>query len=732
MSSAPEEPHQLDPSPDTGSRWATADFVVGRGSLLVIGPVVVALLWAFGALPAWGAAALGGFLCVVAVVFLVRLRGARTGDGAEGARVVVVGGGYAGLVAARALQARLPGGTRGGRHLGAGDAGSGIAGITVIDPQAHMTYQPFLPEAAAGAIEPRHLTVPLRRVLRRCDVITGSVAAVDDSSRRVVVSLPDGGTRELTYDVLVVSPGTAPRRLPIPGLDDRALPFRSVTDALALREHVLSRLDAAASTTDLAERRRLLTFTVIGGGFAGLEVLGELEDMTRRAARHQPAYIGEEVRWVVLEAAGRIMPEVTPALAARVHAQLLRRGIEVRVGAKISSVEGGQVVLAGGTTFATDTIVVAAGSVPNPLLERTDLPLDARGRVRCATTLQVRDRAHVFTAGDCAAVPDVTVRTSRTGEPATTAPTAQHAVRQARLLARNVDAFLSGRLLRGYRHKNAGAVAGLGRRRGAAQIGPLRMTGWPAFVLHRAYHLWAMPTADRTVRIALDWLVSGLLGRDLVAVGRRDAAPVPDADAPPTVAPRVEEDAIGETGELPVLPVTGGTPTWGADPTATGSRPVVRHPADPAAEPLRSATDSQGIPALQMAAMQSGDFPAVRRGEGRRAGAAPVAPVRRAELRRAAHGRGEPRRPLPAAHVPRAHPVAVVRGAGGRPEPVRGPSASRTRRSRRPPARRAGGRPPRAVPVDEPAPPLPERRPQPPQLRPLLAGIARSASDTSQ
>lgn len=612
MSSAPEEPHQLDPSPEEGSRWATADFVVGRGSLLVIGPVVVALLWAFGALPAWGAAALGGFLCVVAVVFLVRLRGARTGDGAEGARVVVVGGGYAGLVAARALQARLPGGTRGGRHLGAGEAGSGIAGITVIDPQAHMTYQPFLPEAAAGAIEPRHLTVPLRRVLRRCDVITGSVAAVDDSSRRVVVSLPDGGTRELTYDVLVVSPGTAPRRLPIPGLDERALPFRSVTDALALREHVLSRLDAAASTTDLAERRRLLTFTVIGGGFAGLEVLGELEDMTRRAARHQPAYIGEEVRWVVLEAAGRIMPEVTPALAARVHAQLLRRGIEVRVGARISSVEGGQVVLAGGTTFATDTIVVAAGSVPNPLLERTDLPLDGRGRVRCATTLQVRDRAHVFTAGDCAAVPDVTVPTTRTGEPATTAPTAQHAVRQARLLARNVDAFLSGRLLRGYRHKNAGAVAGLGRRRGAAQIGPLRMTGWPAFVLHRAYHLWAMPTADRTVRIALDWLVSGLLGRDLVAVGRRDAAPVPDADAPPTVAPRVEEDATGETGELPVLPLTGGTPTWGADPSATGARPVVR-PAQPdPAEPLRSATDSQGIPALQMAAMRSGDFPAVK------------------------------------------------------------------------------------------------------------------------
>jgi NADH:ubiquinone reductase (H+-translocating) len=630
MSSAPDEPPLPEAPDSSGGAWATADFVVGRGVLLVIGPVIVALFWVFGALPAWGAAALGGFLCVVAVVFLARLRSRETGEGAEGARVLVVGGGYAGLVAARALQARLPGGTRGGRHLGPGGSSTGIAGITVVDPQAHMTYQPFLPEAAAGAIEPRHLTVPLRRALRRCDVITGSVAAVDDASRRAVVSLPDGGTREITYDVLVVAPGTAPRRLPIPGLDERALPFRSVTDALALREHVLSRLDAAASTTDPTERRRLLTFTVIGGGFAGLEVLGELEDMTRRAARHQPGYIAEEIQWVLLEASGRIMPEVSPALAARVHAQLLRRGIEVRVGAKITSAEGGRVVLAGGPTFATDTIVVAAGSVPNPLLERTDLPLDARGRVRCATTLQVRDRAHVFTAGDCAAVPDVTVPAPREGEPVTTAPTAQHAVRQARLLARNIDAFLAGRLLRGYRHKNSGAVAGLGRRRGAAQIGPLRLTGWPAFLLHRSYHLWAMPTADRTVRIALDWLVSGLLGRDLVAVGRRDAAPLPDADATPTVAPpaEVEEQVAGPQAPVsesvsvsvsgPVsTPVPAPAPTWAADPAVTGSQPigepVGQRAATPTPDPERaSATDSQGIPAMQIAMTQSGAFPTIR------------------------------------------------------------------------------------------------------------------------
>ncbi|WP_433038955.1 NAD(P)/FAD-dependent oxidoreductase [Actinomycetospora sp. CA-053990] len=589
-------------------------------------------------------------------------------------------------MAARALQARLPGGTRGGRHLGAGDAGSGIAGITVIDPQAHMTYQPFLPEAAAGAIEPRHLTVPLRRVLRRCDVITGSVAAVDDSSRRVVVSLPDGGTRELTYDVLVVSPGTAPRRLPIPGLDDRALPFRSVTDALALREHVLSRLDAAASTTDLAERRRLLTFTVIGGGFAGLEVLGELEDMTRRAARHQPAYIGEEVRWVVLEAAGRIMPEVTPALAARVHAQLLRRGIEVRVGAKISSVEGGQVVLAGGTTFATDTIVVAAGSVPNPLLERTDLPLDARGRVRCATTLQVRDRAHVFTAGDCAAVPDVTVPSTRTGEPATTAPTAQHAVRQARLLARNVDAFLSGRLLRGYRHKNAGAVAGLGRRRGAAQIGPLRMTGWPAFVLHRAYHLWAMPTADRTVRIALDWLVSGLLGRDLVAVGRRDAAPCPTPTRrrrSPRASRRTrpERPASSPSSRSPAAPRRGAPtrPRPGRAPSSARPRPT-RLPSRSAAPPTPRASRRSRWPRCSRATSP----PWTRRRTPSRSRTRRSRSPGRAS-RSSTRSRGTP---PTAIRCPRSASPPRRSRSGSRwtTRARRGPSASRTRRSRRPPA----------------------------------------------
>ena len=334
---------------------------------------------------------------------------------------------------------------------------------------------------------------------------------------------------------------------------------------------------------------RLLTFTVIGGGFAGLEVLGELEDMTRRAARHQPGFVAEEIRLGAprggrpdhargqaearrararpARSAAASRSASAPALSARGRARRARRRHDVR----------------------HRHIVVAAGSVPNPLLERTDLPLDARGRVRCSTTLQVRDRAHVFTAGDCAAVPDVTAGPARRRPVATTAPNAQHAVRQARLLARNVDALLRGRLLRATGTATPGRSpasddAGVPRRSGRCAS----PAGRPA-LLHRAYHLWAMPTADRTVRIALDWLVTAVMGRDLVAVGRRDAPPAPDADAPPTVAPRVDEAEIGDSRPRPP---PAGTPTWGVEPPAPATGPlpvVVPCPALPRAPPTRRA-----------------------------------------------------------------------------------------------------------------------------------------------
>ena len=530
-----------------------------------------------------------------------------TGDFVPGARVLVVGGGYVGLVAARALQDRLgiagDGRHRGGRP-GRSRATVPIGSVTVVDPQPHMTYQPFLPEAAGGSIAPRHLTVSLRRVLDRCDVVTGSVVAVDDARRRAVVNLPDGTSREVTYDVLVIAPGAIARELPVPGLTECGRTFRTVGDAAALHDHVLSRLDAAASVVpttaaDVARRERLLTFVVVGGGFAGVEVLGELEDLSRRAAR-QVGIDPAELRWVLVEAARRIMPEITEPTAARVHGRLARRGIEVRVGAGLTSALDGEVRLADGTVIPTDTVVLAAGTRPHPLLERTDLPLERTGKVRCTPMLQVIGRSHVFAAGDGAAVPDLARGATLADEDpkVLTAPTAQHAVRQARVLAENVVAHLGGRPLQPYRHSSAGVVAGLGRRRGVAEIRGLRLMGWPAYALHRAYHLWAMPTGERKARIVLDWVASALLGRDPVATGavapaprRGDAEPaVPDVrkvslqtlddgrsaftTPPPVRSDDYDQPTLREPH--PSLPIPGGwTMAARPDHAVTGEQPAL-------------------------------------------------------------------------------------------------------------------------------------------------------------
>ncbi|GAA4831085.1 hypothetical protein GCM10023201_18800 [Actinomycetospora corticicola] len=604
----PDVPTQWSP---TGRRPRAATRTLAVLGVLA-GPAAVLALWAAGLLGWWLAAA----LAVAAVAGGAALAGGTvlrgpgalsgtipdTGDFVPGARVLVVGGGYVGLVAARALQARLGrsgDGRHRGRRSGARDrASTPVGSVTVVDPQPHMTYQPFLPEAAGGSIAPRHLTVSLRRVLDRCDVVTGAVVAIDDARRRAVVSLPDGLSKEIPYDVLVLAPGAVARELPVPGLAECAMTFRSVSDAAALRDHVLSRLDAAASVVpttaeEVARRARLLTFVVVGGGFAGVEALGELEDLARRAGR-QVGVDRDEMRWVLVEAARRIMPEVTEPTAARVHGRLARRGVEVRVGAGLVSAEDGVIRLADGTVVPTDTVVVAAGTRPHPLLERTDLPLERTGKVRCTAMLQVIGRNHVFAAGDGAAVPDLARGALLADEnpQQLTAPTAQHAVRQARVLAGNVVAHLGGRPLQPYQHASAGVVAGLGRRRGVAEIRGVRLMGWPAYALHRAYHLWAMPTAERKARIVLDWVAAAVLGRDPVATGA--VAPSPRrGDGDPDVAP---------------APTTGAIPTAGpvraVDPAVVDG-PTLREPHPSAAVPVRVGAEDR------MRAPATGDQPAL-------------------------------------------------------------------------------------------------------------------------
>ena len=415
-------------------------------------------------------------------------------------RIVIVGGGHTGLTTALRLQSKLI---------------EGEADITLIDAQPHMTYQPFLPEAAAGSVEPRHVVVPLREALRRSEVLTAMVTGIDHSRRCLTAQLADGKVEQLEYDILVVVPGSISRSLPIPGLGDEGIGFKTIGEAIYLRNHVLSRLDAAARTTDPELRRKLLTFLFVGGGYAGIEAMAELESMARYATRYYPTIAVQDMRWVLVEAMGRIMPEVSERMGVYTRRRLEERGIEVKLETTAKTFENGHVVLSDSDEFDADTIVWTAGVKAHPMLEESDLPRDGKGRVECTTKLQVRGTSDVFAAGDCSAVPDLT-----SSEPdATCAPSAQHAVRQARVLADNVVALLRGRELSDYKHKYAGSVAGLGLFQGAAEVYGIRLKGLSAWLLHRAYHVAKMPTASRKARIIGDWLMELPFRRQVVALG---------------------------------------------------------------------------------------------------------------------------------------------------------------------------------------------------------------------
>lgn len=421
-------------------------------------------------------------------------------------RILVVGGGHVGLYVALRLSRRLP---------------ARDVQVVVVDPQSHMTYQPFLPEAAAGSIEPRHAVVPLRRVLRRCEVLSGRVTRIEHDRKVATVQPVVGPASELSYDEVVVAPGSVSRTLPIPGLKEFGVGFKTIGEAIWLRNHVLSRLDIAVTTTDPAVRRRALTFVFVGGGYAGIEALAELEDMARDAIRYYPGLSASDMRWVLVEATQRILPEVDPDMGAYTVQQLLRRGLDIRLNTLLKSCVDGRVVLSDGAEFDAGTLVWTAGVKPHPMLDATDLPRDDKGRVICLPTLQVATAdgtvvEGAWSAGDGAAVPDLTA-----SEPGVmTAPSAQHAVRQARRLADNIVAVLRDRPPVPYRHRHAGSVASLGLHQGVAQVYGVKLRGVVAWFLHRSYHMSRIPSFNRKVRVMADWTLALLLKREVVPLGQ--------------------------------------------------------------------------------------------------------------------------------------------------------------------------------------------------------------------
>ncbi|MFI6500449.1 NAD(P)/FAD-dependent oxidoreductase [Nonomuraea typhae] len=419
--------------------------------------------------------------------------------------ILIVGGGYVGLYTALRLQRKLR------RELR-----DGSVRITIVDPNSYMTYQPFLPEAAAGNLSPRHMVAPLRRVLPKVRILNGMVTEVDHNERTVTFDPLEGPAREIAYDILVMAAGSISRTLPIPGLTDIGIGFKTVGEAIALRNRVLHLLDVAESTEDPEVRRRALTFVVVGAGFAGVEALAELEDMAKHSTRYYRNIKPADIRWVLVEASDRILPEVGPEMGKWTLEQLRERGIDVKLETRLESCVGGHVVLSDGTAFEAETLVWTAGVKPSPVAAGGGLPLDERGRIKTTTMLTVDGVKDAFAAGDAAGVPDVT----SPGEYC--APNAQHAVRQAKVLADNVMRSMRGQKLVEYRHKYVGSVAGLGLHRGVANVYGVKLRGFPAWFMHRTYHLSRVPTLNRKVRVVVDWTLALFFRRETISLGEME------------------------------------------------------------------------------------------------------------------------------------------------------------------------------------------------------------------
>ncbi|MFD0503146.1 NAD(P)/FAD-dependent oxidoreductase [Streptomyces chiangmaiensis] len=418
--------------------------------------------------------------------------------------IVIVGGGYAGFYTAWRLEKSLR---------------KGEARVTVVDPRPYMTYQPFLPEVTAGSIEARHAAVSLRRHLRRTRLIAGSVTEIRNSDRTVTVRPVHGEDHPLRYDILVVTAGAVTRTFPIPGVAEQAIGLKHVEEAVAIRDRLMTAFDRAASLPPGPERRGLLTVTFVGGGFSGVEGFGELLSLATAMLKSYPELSPEDLSFHLVEARGRILPEVGDKPGAWVVDSLQRRGARVHLNTQLLSAEDGHVVLSDGEEFDSALIVWTAGNASNPVVHNhTDLPVDERGLLVVRADLRVGTESEpvtdVWAAGDDAAVPDLASHVPG----AHTVPNAQHAVRQGKRLAKNIVASLRGGRVRNYRHDSLGAVATLGLGRGIFQYKRIVIKGLPAWLMHRGYHVMAVPTWERKVRVLAVWFTAALFGRDLVSL----------------------------------------------------------------------------------------------------------------------------------------------------------------------------------------------------------------------
>lgn len=457
--------------------------------------------------------------------------------------ILIVGGGYAGFYTAWQLEKKLR---------------PGEAQVTLVDPLPYMTYQPFLPEVIGGHIEARHVLVSQRRHLKRTRVITAEVSGINHATKTATITPAEGDAYELGYDIVVVTAGAVSRTFPIPGIAEHAVGVKAIEEAVWIRDTIIDNFNRASNLAPGAERDRLLTFVVVGGGFAGIEAFAEMRALATALLEDYPSLQFDDVQFHLIEAAGRIMPEVTEEGAQTVIRELAERGATVHLNTQVVDATDGVVTTSTGDAFPTDVIVWTAGVMAAPFVKsNTDLPVDDRGRIRARADLRVEGDEGIikdaWTAGDVAAVPDL----SGGGVGGYCVPNAQHAVRQAKQLASNLAATLRGETPRDYYHENMGAVAGLGPWLGSFRMQDIQLDGVLPWLAHRGYHGLAMPTIERKVRVVSDWLNEFILGRDFVSISAmahpkrsferfasrpkpKQAEEAPKAEAPAADAPKAD------------------------------------------------------------------------------------------------------------------------------------------------------------------------------------------------
>jgi len=423
--------------------------------------------------------------------------------GASAPKILIVGGGYAGFYTAFKLERLLK---------------KGEAEVTLVDPLPYLTYQPFLPEVLAGSIEPRHAVTSHRRHLKKTNLVSGKILHVEHATKTATIEVAGLEPYKMKYDQIVMTGGAVSRTFPIPGVADFAIGLKTIEEAVSVRNKIMTNLDKAANLPVGPARERLLTFVVIGGGFAGIETYAEMRSLVSYLLRYYPNIAFEDTHFHLIEAMGRIMPEVSLKTSEWVIANLDKRGAQIHLNTQLLSAENGKVELSTGESFESDVIVWTAGVMAHPFVKNTDLPLDDRGRIMAKASLQIVDGEKLivdaWTAGDGSAVPDL----SGGGVGGYCVPNAQHAVRQAKLLAKNIVSTLRNQPVVDYFHRNMGAVAGLGIGFGVFQYKNFAITGLLAWFMHRGYHGLAMPMWERKIRVFSGWVWNFLLRRDIVSI----------------------------------------------------------------------------------------------------------------------------------------------------------------------------------------------------------------------